>query len=109
MIWSLHRCVQLAWSSGPNNASNWGDVITKFKDGLLSAFDSAISQREDEVKRSESQRAMPGWNFCTFFILKARRRLWRLCTTSTTHIDAFNYNRKASRVLSKESISFKMR
>lgn len=36
----------------------------------MHAFDSAIIQRHDEVRRSEGQQQMPGWNFCTFFILK---------------------------------------
>ena len=45
------------------------------RDGILSALDSAISQRDDEVKRSESQKQMPGWNFCTFFILKVSRMI----------------------------------
>lgn len=44
--------------------------MNKTKDGILHAFDDAVSHREDEVRRSESQREMPGWNFCTFFILK---------------------------------------
>ncbi|KDQ60741.1 hypothetical protein JAAARDRAFT_172897 [Jaapia argillacea MUCL 33604] len=65
------RCVQLSWSTGCDNPSAWADVMTKMKDGLLSAFDSAIAQREEDVKRLEAQRQMPGWNFCTFFILKA--------------------------------------
>ncbi|KAJ6547447.1 trafficking protein particle complex subunit 10 [Mycena capillaripes] len=64
------RCVQLAWTSGYDNPAAWAEFVNKLKDGLLSSFDSAVSQREDEVKRSESQRQMPGWNFCTFFILK---------------------------------------
>lgn len=38
----------------------------------MTAFDAAVSQREEEVRRSESQQSMPGWNFCTFFILKVR-------------------------------------
>lgn len=48
----------------------WADLTTKIKEGVLSAFDSALAQREEEVRRSEGQRQMPGWNFCTFFILK---------------------------------------
>ncbi|KAK7014963.1 trafficking protein particle complex subunit 10 [Favolaschia claudopus] len=64
------RCVQLAWNAGSQNPAVWAEFLNKLKDGLLSSFDSAISQREDEVKRSESQRQMPGWNFCTFFTLK---------------------------------------
>ncbi|KAJ7470648.1 trafficking protein particle complex subunit 10 [Mycena latifolia] len=64
------RCVQLAWTSGYDNPAAWAEFVNKLKDGLLSSFDLAVSQREDDVKRSESQRQMPGWNFCTFFILK---------------------------------------
>jgi hypothetical protein len=41
------------------------------KDSLMSAFDITVGQREEEVRRSETQQQMPGWNFCTFFVLKA--------------------------------------
>ncbi|EMD38446.1 hypothetical protein CERSUDRAFT_153326 [Gelatoporia subvermispora B] len=64
------RCVQLVWSLDFEDPTAWADLIIKVKEGVLSAFDGALSQREDEVKRSEAQRHMPGWNFCTFFILK---------------------------------------
>ncbi|KAJ7940762.1 trafficking protein particle complex subunit 10 [Mycena leptocephala] len=64
------RCVQLAWTPGYDNPAAWAEFVNKLKDGLLTSFDLAVSQREDDVKRSESQRQMPGWNFCTFFILK---------------------------------------
>ncbi|KIJ69219.1 hypothetical protein HYDPIDRAFT_80628 [Hydnomerulius pinastri MD-312] len=64
------RCVQLAWSAGEQSPAVWADLINKIKDGLLSALDTAVSSREDEVRRSEGQRHMPGWNFCTYFILK---------------------------------------
>ncbi|KAF7305565.1 hypothetical protein HMN09_00809700 [Mycena chlorophos] len=64
------RCVQLSWASGYTNPDVWAEFLTKLKDGILSSFDAAITQREEEVKRSENQRQMPGWNFCTYFILK---------------------------------------
>ncbi|EKM55480.1 uncharacterized protein PHACADRAFT_143869 [Phanerochaete carnosa HHB-10118-sp] len=64
------RCVQLIWSPGYDNPAAWAELINKVKEGILSAFDSAITQREEEVRRSEGQRQMPGWNFCTYFILK---------------------------------------
>ncbi|KAI8998488.1 trafficking protein particle complex subunit 10 [Trametes punicea] len=64
------RCVQLVWSADKDNPTVWADLISKIKEGILSAFDAALTQREEEVRRSESQRQMPGWNFCTFFILK---------------------------------------
>ncbi|KAI0780765.1 trafficking protein particle complex subunit 10 [Trametes elegans] len=64
------RCVQLVWSADKDNPTAWAELVTKIKDGILSAFDAALTQREEEVRRSEGQRQMPGWNFCTFFILK---------------------------------------
>ncbi|KAJ4488048.1 trafficking protein particle complex subunit 10 [Lentinula aciculospora] len=64
------RCVQLVWSGGTNNPAAWAEFLNKLRDGVLSAFESAVIQREEEVRRSEGQRQMPGWNFCTFFILK---------------------------------------
>ncbi|KAI9571283.1 hypothetical protein HD554DRAFT_2169127 [Boletus coccyginus] len=64
------RCVQLAWSAGEQSPAVWADLISKIKDGLLSSLDNAVSSREEELKRSEGQRHMPGWNFCTYFILK---------------------------------------
>ncbi|KAF8894667.1 trafficking protein particle complex subunit 10 [Infundibulicybe gibba] len=64
------RCVQLILPPGNENPAIWAEPMSKIKDGILCAFDSAVAQREEEVKRSESQRQMPGWNFCTFFILK---------------------------------------
>ncbi|KAK7693660.1 hypothetical protein QCA50_003229 [Cerrena zonata] len=66
------RCVELVWAydSQYDNPTAWADLINKLKDGILTSFDTAITQREEEVKRLDGQRQMPGWNFCTFFILK---------------------------------------
>ncbi|KAG6898254.1 hypothetical protein C0992_002268, partial [Termitomyces sp. T32_za158] len=64
------RCVQVAWSPETDAPAVWAELVNKIKDGVLTAFDLAVAQREEEVRRSESQRQMPGWNFCTFFILK---------------------------------------
>ncbi|KAH9079351.1 trafficking protein particle complex subunit 10 [Lactarius deliciosus] len=64
------RCVQLAWPVAKDNPAAWAELLSKVKDGILSAFDAAISSRDEEVRRSEGQQSMPGWNFCTFFILK---------------------------------------
>lgn len=67
--------MQLIWATGHENPAAWAEFINKLKDGLLSAFELSVIQRDEEVKRSESQRQMPGWNFCTFFILKVRELL----------------------------------
>ena len=48
----------------------WNDLITKFRSLILSSFDSRVTQYEDDIKEKDGQRSLPGWNFCTFFILK---------------------------------------
>lgn len=70
LIEPLLRCVQLVWASDFENPAAWAEFVTRLKEGILVAFDSAFTQREAEVKRSEGQVQMPGWNFCTFFVLK---------------------------------------
>ncbi|KAJ3509402.1 hypothetical protein NLJ89_g5241 [Agrocybe chaxingu] len=64
------RCVQINWHSGTDNPLAWAELVNKIKEGLAFAFDSALVLRQEEVKRSENQQTMPGWNFCTFFTLK---------------------------------------
>ncbi|KAK4980764.1 hypothetical protein LTR28_002249 [Elasticomyces elasticus] len=34
------------------------------------SFDLRVSQYEEDIRERISQRTLPGWNFCTFFILK---------------------------------------
>lgn len=48
----------------------WPEVINKLKESIVVAFDAAILEREEEVKRGEAQRLIVGWNFCTWFLLK---------------------------------------
>ncbi|KAF1965893.1 hypothetical protein BU23DRAFT_518972 [Bimuria novae-zelandiae CBS 107.79] len=48
----------------------WNDVIVKFKQLILRSFDLRVGQYEDDIREKDSQRSLPGWNFCTFFILK---------------------------------------
>lgn len=66
------RCSQLTLQDDLSSPRAWADIMSKVKEGVTSAFDSAVTQREDEIKRLEAQRQMPGWNFCTFFVLKVR-------------------------------------
>lgn len=48
----------------------WNDLVAKFKNLILSSFDRRVTQYEEDIKEKDSQRTLPGWNFCTFFILK---------------------------------------
>ncbi|KAI5210472.1 hypothetical protein E4T39_00019 [Aureobasidium subglaciale] len=48
----------------------WQDLIAKLKTLILMSFDLRVLQYEDDIREKDSQRALPGWNFCTFFTLK---------------------------------------
>lgn len=49
---------------------SWHDLITKFKSLILASFDMRVTQYEEDIKEKDAQRSLPGWNFCTFFVLK---------------------------------------
>ena len=48
----------------------WQDLVEKLKISILSSFDRRVRQYEADIRERDSQRNLPGWNFCTFFILK---------------------------------------
>ncbi|PHH71708.1 hypothetical protein CDD82_6369 [Ophiocordyceps australis] len=48
----------------------WADLVAKFKSLILSSFDRRVTQYEEDIREKDAQRSLPGWNFCTFFILK---------------------------------------
>ncbi|KAK5172845.1 uncharacterized protein LTR77_002965 [Saxophila tyrrhenica] len=48
----------------------WDHLMGKIKTMILSPFDTRVRQYEADVAEQESRRAMPGFNFCTFFIYK---------------------------------------
>ncbi|KAH9897384.1 trafficking protein particle complex subunit 10 [Xylariomycetidae sp. FL2044] len=50
--------------------NSWTDLISKFRSLILSSFDLRVTQYEEDIKEKDAQRNLPGWNFCTFFILK---------------------------------------
>jgi hypothetical protein len=63
--------VPTGYTETEQDAENaWADLITKFKTLILSSFDLRVSQYEEDIKENETRRSLPGWNFCTFFMLK---------------------------------------
>lgn len=63
--------VPSGYSENEQDAENaWTELIGKFKSLILCSFDSRVTQYEDDIKEKDAQRSLPGWNFCTFFILK---------------------------------------
>lgn len=55
---------------GRDDPATWVEVINKLKESIVTSFDTAIVEREEDVKRGEAQRVTVGWNFCTWFLLK---------------------------------------
>ncbi|BFZ65031.1 hypothetical protein YB2330_006194 [Saitoella coloradoensis] len=72
------RCVQLRLSQSPADLASsgtdeiemWQDLTSKLKEGILIAFDQRVTQYEDDVRKLDAQRTMPGWNYNTFFGVK---------------------------------------
>ncbi|KAG0746393.1 hypothetical protein G6F57_006571 [Rhizopus arrhizus] len=48
----------------------WTSFMEKMKECILSSFDMQVFQIQEDTRRLDMQRHMPGWNYCTFFILK---------------------------------------
>jgi hypothetical protein len=53
-----------------DRANSWSDIIVKLKTLILNSFNLRVSQYEEDIRERDAQRALPGWNFCTFFVLK---------------------------------------
>ncbi|KAI9202421.1 uncharacterized protein BJ171DRAFT_514013 [Polychytrium aggregatum] len=63
------RFVQLKLGSTDSQES-WIEFIAKLKEALVTSFNQQILQFEEDTRRLDSQRLMPGWNFCQYFIMK---------------------------------------
>lgn len=48
----------------------WEDLVVKMKSLILASFDLRVRQYEEDIRERDFQRNLPGWNFCTFFVLK---------------------------------------
>lgn len=56
--------------SAQERENAWNDLIAKFKTLILGPFDRRVRQYEADIAEQEARRALPGFNFCTFFIHK---------------------------------------
>ncbi|KUJ22443.1 TMEM1 family protein-like protein [Mollisia scopiformis] len=60
-----------SYSETPQENENaWLDLVSKLKSLILASFDGRVSQYEEDIREKDAQRSLPGWNFCTFFVLK---------------------------------------
>ncbi|KAI5463573.1 trafficking protein particle complex subunit 10 [Mariannaea sp. PMI_226] len=63
--------VPTGYSENEQDAENaWNELVVKMKSLILGSFDMRVTQYEEDIKEKDGQRSLPGWNFCTFFILK---------------------------------------
>ncbi|OJD19755.1 hypothetical protein AJ78_00254 [Emergomyces pasteurianus Ep9510] len=73
---SVDRVVQLRIPKSesdqrpPELTGQLEDLVAKLKSSILTSFDHRVGQYEEDIRQKDSQRNLPGWNFCTFFILK---------------------------------------
>ncbi|GAB7365728.1 hypothetical protein MBLNU230_g7065t1 [Neophaeotheca triangularis] len=54
----------------PERENAWADLVAKLKNLILIPFDLRVRQYEEDIAEQDARRALPGWNFCTFFIHK---------------------------------------
>jgi hypothetical protein len=66
----MSSTVQDYQESAQERANAWQDVVNKLKTLILLSFSLRVSQYEEDIRERDAQRALPGWNFCTFFMLK---------------------------------------
>ncbi|KAH8923009.1 hypothetical protein BT69DRAFT_195496 [Atractiella rhizophila] len=59
------RCLQIS-----QPGTDWTEFLLKLKEAIISTFDSYVSSTEDEIRKQDLQRQVPGWNFCRFFLFK---------------------------------------
>lgn len=52
------------------NQSQWADLHDAINDCFYAGFGHLVFQLEDDIRRLEAQRQLPGWNFCVFFVTK---------------------------------------
>jgi hypothetical protein len=63
--------VRLPEPGSNESDSTWLDLAAKIGEAIMGSFSHHILQYEDNVRRLDAQRQMPGWNYCTFFLMKA--------------------------------------
>lgn len=42
------------------------------KDGILGSLNQQVIQYDEDTRRFDQQRLLPGWNYCQYFVMKVR-------------------------------------
>ncbi|KAK9447652.1 trafficking protein particle complex subunit 10 [Limtongia smithiae] len=66
------RCVLIKDGIDQTEANKvWDDAIARLRDGIMTAFAKRVQMYEQQAKKLELQKSVPGWNFSTYFVMKA--------------------------------------
>ena len=57
-------------NTDPKSAEVWNGLLVRIKELVFTSIASQIMQYEDDARRLEQQRLIPGWNYCQYFNLK---------------------------------------
>ncbi|KAI8893289.1 hypothetical protein BC833DRAFT_625023 [Globomyces pollinis-pini] len=52
------------------NIDIWNDLMIRLRDILINGFTEQLIQYEEDSRKLEHQRLIPGWNYCQYFIQK---------------------------------------
>lgn len=52
------------------NEEQWEDLFNKMKECITASFEHYVALSLAEIKKLDQQRLNPGWNYCSFFLLK---------------------------------------
>lgn len=60
------RCAYLPWSDHTEDPTLWADFTSRMKEGVVSSIDIFVTAREDDLRKLESLRQNPEWDFGAF-------------------------------------------
>ena len=63
-----NRCCQIPLAD--NDPSDWYDLLMKLKDAVITSFSLIITSIDEEIRKMDSLRLNPGWNYGSFFLVK---------------------------------------
>ncbi|OMH84797.1 Trafficking protein particle complex subunit 10 [Zancudomyces culisetae] len=49
---------------------SWVELINKIKELVMVSFESRVISFQEDTRRMANMRQLPGWNYCSYFILK---------------------------------------
>ncbi|KAJ3151464.1 hypothetical protein HDU89_001906 [Geranomyces variabilis] len=64
------RCIRMKLQNDAKDVEAWAELTNHLKEGITSSLNQQILQYDEDTRRIDQQRLMPGWNYCQYFIMK---------------------------------------